>query len=95
MTATRGGYNGMAKYNWGQQWLRWTTAPILDQPSSVRRKCNRLWKVYMNAGNVHRIAVFYGKHNQYVTWIDNSLSDEYTNATMVNVACSLRPVPPA
>jgi LCP family protein required for cell wall assembly len=82
---------------WGIQWLTWTSAPILDGPNQQRivpKKGGRLWKLYLNGANIHRIAVFYGAKRQYVVWIDNTLGDALTNKTMVAIARSLHRVPP-
>jgi LCP family protein required for cell wall assembly len=82
---------------WGLQWLTWTSAPILDGPNQQRivpKKGGRLWKLYLNGANIHRIAVFYGAKRQYVVWIDNTLGDALTNKTMVAIARSLHRVPP-
>jgi hypothetical protein len=83
---------------WGMQWTKWTTAPILQNPGDSRRvkgkSGNRVWKIYYNGAVIHRIAVFYGKNNRYVAWIDNSLGDGFTNSTMVAIAKGLKPVSP-
>jgi LCP family protein required for cell wall assembly len=81
---------------WDMQWTKWTTAPILDgatQQRMVPKKGGRLWKLYLNGSHIHRLAVFYGSKQQYVVWIDNTLGDALTNATMVAIARSLHPVP--
>jgi LCP family protein required for cell wall assembly len=81
---------------WDLQWLTWTSAPILDGPTQQRivpKKGGRLWKLYLNGANIHRIAVFYGPKRQYVVWIDNTLGDALSNKTMVAIARSLHPVP--
>jgi LCP family protein required for cell wall assembly len=81
---------------WDLQWTTWTTAPILDDPNQqaiVPKKGGRLWKLYLNGTNIHRIAVFYGSKRQYVVWIDNTLGDSLSNKTMVAVARSLSRVP--
>ena len=82
---------------WDLQWTTWTSAPILDGPTQQRvvpKKGGRLWKLYLNGANIHRIAVFYGPNRQYVVWVDNTLGDSLTNKTMVAIARSLHPVPP-
>ena len=82
---------------WDLQWTTWTSAPILDGPTQQRivpKKGGRLWKLYLNGANIHRIAVFYGPNRQYVVWLDNTLGDSLTNKTMVAIARSLHPVPP-
>ena len=78
---------------WDLQWTKWTTAPILDGPTQQRIVGGRLWKLYLNGSNIHRLAVFYGPKRQYVVWIDNTLGDALTNKTMVAIARSLRSVP--
>jgi len=95
LTAYSGWQYDSTKY-WGIQWTRWTTAPILQNPGAVRRvkgkSGNRIWKIYYNGAQIHRIAVFYGKNNRYVAWVDNSLTDEFTNSTMIAIAKGLKPV---
>lgn len=78
---------------WDLQWTKWTTAPILDGATQQRIVGGRLWKLYLNAAHIHRLAVFYGPKRQYVVWIDNTLGDVLTNKTMVAIARSLHPVP--
>lgn len=99
--AFRGAYVD-PKYTWDVQWTRWTDAPILADPTQTRciggqlrgARCvgGHLWKLYFNGGNLHRIAVLYGKGNSQVVWIDNSLSDQYSVATMKAIAQSLQPL---
>jgi hypothetical protein len=83
---------------WAIQWSRWTTAPILQSPGAVRRvqgrAGKRIWRVYYNGAVIHRIAVFYGAHDRYVAWIDNSLTDGFSNSTMIAIAKGLEPVAP-
>jgi LCP family protein required for cell wall assembly len=91
------------RYTWDVQWTSWTSAPILDEPTQTRCVGGRLrgercvgghvWKLYFNGAKLHRIAVFYGKDNRFVVWVDNSLSDEYSVATMKAIAQSLAPIP--
>jgi LCP family protein required for cell wall assembly len=91
------------KYTWDIQWTRWTDAPILADPTQTRcvggqlrgNRCvgGHLWMLYFNGSNLHRIAVLYGKGgNSQVAWIDNSLSDYYSVATMKAIAQSLQPL---
>ena len=85
-----------ARYTWDMQWLEWTSPPILDEPSIPAHHVktpsgDRIWKVYLSdGGKIHRIAVYWGKG---VVWVSNSLGDNYSNATMIAVARSLKPVP--
>jgi LCP family protein required for cell wall assembly len=81
---------------WDMQWLTWTSAPILDEATQQRvvpKKGGRLWKLFLNGANIHRIAVYYGTHRQDVVWIDNTLGDALSNKTMVAIARSLHTVP--
>jgi LCP family protein required for cell wall assembly len=91
------------KYTWDIQWTKWTDAPILADPTQTRcvggqlrgNRCvgGHLWMLYFNGANLHRIAVLYGKGgNSQVVWIDNSLSDQYSVATMKAIAQSLQPL---
>ena len=97
LTAYAGQQYDSTRY-WGIQWSRWTTAPILQNPGAVRRvhskSGSRIWKVYYNGAVIHRIAVFYGAHDRYVAWVDNSLTDGFSNSTMIAIAKGLEPVAP-
>jgi LytR cell envelope-related transcriptional attenuator len=92
------GYRYDPAHVWGIQWARWPTAPILQSPSDQRlvkgKSGKHLWKLYYNGGQIHRIAVFYGKNDRYVTWVDNSLGDGFSNSTMIAIAKGLKPVSP-
>jgi hypothetical protein len=92
------GYRYDPTHVWGMQWTKWTTAPILLNPSSVRlvkgKSGKHVWKLYYNGGQIHRIAVFYGKNDRYVAWVDNSLGDGFSNSTMIAIAKGLKPVSP-
>jgi hypothetical protein len=81
---------------WGLRYTTWEDAPILDQPT--RQVCwdKHQVRVYTNGPNIHRIAVFYGGKpcqatGGVVVWIDNSLDDTLTPATMIAIARSLAP----
>ncbi len=90
------GYRYDPSHVWGIQWTRWPTAPILLNPSDVRlvkgKSGKHVWKLYYNGGQIHRIAVFYGKNDRFVTWVDNSLGDGFSNSTMIAIARGLKPV---
>ena len=55
------------------------------------------FRLYANGGQLHRIAVYYGgtrcTTTGFVSWIDNSLDNTMSPATMIAIAKSMRPVP--
>ena len=91
MHMTSSSPGGDARYTWGVQWLDWDTPPILDEPTLRRQVAGREWRVYLSdGGRIHRIAV---RNADSWVWIDNSLNDQYSNATMTAIARGLKPVP--
>ena len=97
------GYAGGSSFRstskaWGIQYMRWTSAPILDE-SSDEPQCvgGRVFRLYANGGQLHRVAIYYGgtrcTTTGYVTWIDNSLDNTLSPATMIAIAKSMRPIP--
>jgi LCP family protein required for cell wall assembly len=74
----------------GIEETRFTDAPILADPSATRKIGPRTYRFYFNGSHIHMIAF-----NQSGTayWVQNTLLDDLSNADMVAIAKSLRPVP--
>jgi LCP family protein required for cell wall assembly len=76
--------------SWGIEETRFTDAPILADPSATRKIGPRTYRFYFNGGHIHMIA-FIQSDTAY--WVQNTLLDDLSNADMVAIAKSLRPVP--
>jgi hypothetical protein len=76
--------------SWGIEETRFTDAPILANPSATRKIGPRTYRFYFNGGHIHMIA-FIQSDTAY--WVQNTLLDDLSNADMVAIAKSLRPVP--
>ncbi len=76
--------------SWGIEETRFTDAPILADPSATRRIGPRTYRFYFNGSHVHMIA-FIQSGTAY--WVQNTLLDDLSNADMIAIAKSLRPVP--
>ena len=75
--------------SWGIQETRFTDAPILANPSATRRIGPRTYRFYFNGSHIHMIA-FTQSGTAY--WVQNTLLDDLSNADMIAIAKSLRPV---
>ncbi len=76
--------------SWGIEETRFTDAPILDDPSATRKIGPRTYRFYFNGPHIHMIA-FIQSGTAY--WVQNTLLDDLSNADMIAIAKSLRPVP--
>jgi LCP family protein required for cell wall assembly len=76
--------------SWGIEETRFTDAPILADPSATRKIGPRTYRFYFNGNHIHMIA-FIQSDTAY--WVQNTLLDDLSNADMVAIAKSLRPVP--
>jgi LCP family protein required for cell wall assembly len=74
--------------NWGIEETRFADAPILANPSAVRRIGGRSYRFYFNGAKIHMIA-FLQHGTAY--WVQNTLLDDLSNADMIAIAKSLRP----
>ena len=74
---------------WGIEETRFTKAPILADPDQVRKLDGRTYQFYFNGSHIHMIA-FISKHTAY--WVQNTLRDDMSNADMIAVARSLKPL---
>ena len=74
---------------WGIEETRFTGAPILANPDAVRTIGGRKLQFYLDGSQIHLIAYV---HHGVAYWVVNTLRDDLTNAEMIAIAKSLRPV---
>ena len=79
----------IAGADWGIEETRFTDAPILDNPNAVRKVGKRSFQFYFNGPKIHMIA-FIQDGTAY--WVQNTLLDDLSNADMIAIARSLKPV---
>jgi len=72
------------------QALRWKNPPILAGVTQSRTVRGTTYYLYYNGASLHRVA---WRANGVTYWLSNSLIDYLSNATMLQVATSFRPVP--
>ena len=82
-------FDGIAGSYWGIQETRFTSAPILANPDKRFRADGRTYQVYVNGSHIHMIA-FIQNHTAY--WVQNTLRDDMSNADMIAIARSLKPL---
>ena len=75
---------------WGIEETRFTGAPILANPDAVRTIAGRKLQFYLDGSQIHLIAYV---HHGIAYWLTNTLRDDLTNAEMIAIAKSLKPVP--
>jgi LytR cell envelope-related transcriptional attenuator len=74
--------------NWGIEETRFVDAPILANPSAVRKIGTRRYRFYFNGSRIHMIA-FLDHGTAY--WVQNTLLDDLSNADMIAISRSLEP----
>ena len=79
----------IAGADWGIEETRFTDAPILDDPNAMRKVGKRSFQFYFNGPKIHMIA-FIQDGTAY--WVQNTLLDDLSNADMIAIARSLKPV---
>ena len=82
-------YNGIAGAYWGIEETRFTDAPILESPDQQRKADDRTYKFYFNGSHIHLIAFI---EHRTAYWVQNTLRDDMSNADMIAIARSLKPV---
>ena len=88
--AVRFVYNGpFATDYWGVQQTSWTDAPILADPTVVRRIGSREYRLYFSGSHIHMVAF---EENGAVYWVSNTLLDALSNETMLAIAKGLKPL---
>jgi hypothetical protein len=74
---------------WGIMQTSWEDAPILDEPSVTRRAGGRQLRLYYNGSKLHMVAF---RENNALYWVTNTLLDDLSNETMLDIAKSLQPL---
>jgi LCP family protein required for cell wall assembly len=82
-------YNGTPGAYWGIEQSRFTSAPILADPDQLRKLDGRTYQFYFNGSHIHMIA-FIWRGTAY--WVQNTLRDDMSNADMIAITRSLKPV---
>jgi hypothetical protein len=73
---------------WQVEESNWTDAPLFDNPTTTIKYKGRRYEVFTNNGHVQRIALFRGGN---VYWVQNTILNSLSNATMIAIAESLQP----
>ena len=79
--------NGGVEY-WQVEESNWTDAPLFDNPTATIKYKHHRYEVFTSNGHIQRIALFRG-HNVY--WVQNTILNSLSNATMIAIAESLQP----
>jgi LCP family protein required for cell wall assembly len=74
---------------WGIMQTSWEDAPILDEPSVRKRAGGRQLHLYYNGSKLHMVAF---EEAGAVYWVTNTLLDELSNETMLDIAKGLKPL---
>ena len=82
-------YNGIPGAYWGIQETRFTAAPILQSPNQTRTLDGRKYQFYFNGAHIHMVAFI---QNGTAYWVQNTLRDDMSNADMIAIARSLKPL---
>ncbi len=80
--------NGGVEY-WQVEESSWASAPILASPTKRFTYSGRQYEEFTSGGQIQIIAVRYGKN---VYWVQNTILNSLSNATMIAIAESLRPL---
>jgi LCP family protein required for cell wall assembly len=80
--------NGGIEY-WQVEESNWRTEPILSRPTKQFVYKGRTYKEFTSGGTIQQIAVYAG-HSVY--WVQNTILNSLSNATMTAIAESLRPL---
>jgi LCP family protein required for cell wall assembly len=74
---------------WGVEETSWEDAPIMDEPSTSKRVNGRELRLYYNGSKLHMIAF---EEAGAVYWVTNTLLDDLSNETMLDIAKNLQPL---
>jgi hypothetical protein len=74
---------------WGIMETSWEDAPILDEPSTRKSVDGRELRLYYNGSKLHIVAF---EENNAVYWVTNTLLDELSNETMLDIGKGLKPL---
>jgi LCP family protein required for cell wall assembly len=81
--------NGAGDF-FGIQQTDWDDAPALQDPNEVLTIKGRKYRLYYSGEHLHMVVVEMPDTN---VWVVNSILDKLSNATMLSIARSLRPMP--
>jgi LCP family protein required for cell wall assembly len=79
---------GLVDY-WGIEETKFTDAPILQTPNAKRVLGGRTYLFFFNGSHIQTVAFI---ENGAAYWVENTLLDDLTNAEMIAIARSLKPV---
>lgn len=71
---------------WGVQGTGWPSPPILQGTHSLLTRHGRRLGIYKNGSRVHLVS---WRHGKGVYWVINTLSDDLSNAQMIEIAATL------
>lgn len=74
---------------WGIMETSWEDAPVLDEPSTSKRVGGRELRLYYNGSKLHLVAF---EEAGAVYWVTNTLLDDLSNETMIDIAKGLKPL---
>jgi hypothetical protein len=80
--------NGGVEY-WQVEESNWATAPLFQNPTAQFTYRGRTYKEFTSGGQIQRVAVFSG-HSVY--WVQNTILNNLSNATMIAIAEGLQPL---
>lgn len=73
---------------WNIEESNWTDAPLFSKPTETFTYKGRKYEVFTSSGKIQTIALFAGKN---VYWVQNTILNSLSNATMIAIAKSLQP----
>jgi LCP family protein required for cell wall assembly len=82
-------YDGIAGSYWGIEETRFTDAPVLQSPDQRRHLDGRTYQFYFNGDHIHMVAFI---QNGVAYWVQNTLRDDMSNADMIAISRSLKPL---
>jgi len=80
--------NGGVEY-WQVEETNWTSAPIFQSPTAQFTYRGRMYKEFTSGGQIQRIALYAGNS---IYWVQNTILNSLSNATMIAIAESLKPL---
>jgi len=80
--------NGGVEY-WQVEESNWTSAPLFQNPTGTFLYKGRKYAEFTSGGKIQTIAVYSGKS---VYWVQNTILNSLSNATMIAIAESLQPL---
>lgn len=80
--------NGGVEY-WQVEESNWATAPLFQSPTAQFTYRGRKYEEFTSGGQIQRVALFAG-HSVY--WVQNTILNNLSNATMIAIAEGLQPL---